>query len=148
NDTHPAIAISEMMRVLVDDEAVDGDTAWWVCERVFAYTNHTVLPEALESWSKELMGRLLPRHLQIVEEIDRRFRQVVVQAHPGDDAKLRKLAIVDDHAQSVRMANLAIVGSHSINGVARLHTEILKTRVFPEFYRLFPKKFNNKTNGI
>ncbi len=146
NDTHPVIAIPEMMRVLVDEEAVEWDTAWWICERVFAYTNHTVLPEALESWSKELMGRLLPRHLQIIEEIDRRFRAVVAQAHPGDDAKMKRMAILD--GQNVRMANLAIVGSHSVNGVARLHTEILTSRIFPEYARLFPKKFNNKTNGI
>jgi starch phosphorylase len=148
NDTHPAIAIPEMMRVLVDLEALEWDQAWWLCERVFAYTNHTVLPEALESWSKELMGRLLPRHLQIIEEIDRRFRAVVLQAHPGDEARKQKMAIIDDHAQSVRMANLAIVGSHSVNGVARLHSEILKSRIFPDFDHLFPKKFNNKTNGI
>jgi starch phosphorylase len=146
NDTHPAIAIPEMMRVLVDEEALEWDAAWWLCERVFAYTNHTVLPEALESWSRELMGRLLPRHLQIIEEIDRRFREVVAQAHPGDDAKMRHMAILDEH--NVRMANLAIVCSHSVNGVARLHTDILKSRIFPDFARLYPKKFNNKTNGI
>jgi glycogen phosphorylase len=148
NDTHPTIAIAEMMRVLVDQEAIEWDTAWFLCERVFAYTNHTVLPEALETWSKELMGKLLPRHLQIIEEIDRRFRDVVRQAYPGDEGKLHALAVIDDQAQTVRMANLAIVGSHSVNGVAALHTEILKTRIFPDFYRLFPKKFNNKTNGI
>lgn len=146
NDTHPAIAIPEMMRVLVDEEELEWDAAWWVCERVFAYTNHTVLPEALESWPRELMAKLLPRHLQIIEEIDRRFRAVIAQAHPGDEAKVRKMAIVD--GQNVRMANLAIVGSHSVNGVARLHTDILKSRIFPEFARLYPKKFNNKTNGI
>jgi len=146
NDTHPAIAIPEMMRVLVDEEEVEWDDAWWICERVFAYTNHTVLPEALETWSRELMGRLLPRHLQIIEEIDRRFRAIVAQAHPGDDAKMQRMAIIDGH--DVRMANLAIVGSHSVNGVARLHTEILKSRIFPELARLYPKKFNNKTNGI
>jgi glycogen phosphorylase len=148
NDTHPAIAIPELMRVLVDQEAVDWDRAWWLCERVFAYTNHTVLPEALESWSKELMGKLLPRHLQIIEEIDRRFRDLIQTAHPGDEARVRRMAIVDDQAQSVRMANLAIVGSHSVNGVAQLHSDILKTRIFPEFNEIFPKKFNNKTNGI
>jgi starch phosphorylase len=148
NDTHPAIAIPELMRVLVDEEALEWDHAWWLSERVFAYTNHTVLPEALETWSKELLGRLLPRHLQIIEEIDRRFRAVVASAHPGDDARLRKMAVIDDQAQTVRMANLAIVGSHSVNGVARLHSDILKARIFPEFHALFPKKFNNKTNGI
>ena len=148
NDTHPSIAIPELMRVLVDQEALDWDRAWWLCERVFAYTNHTVLPEALESWSKELMGKLLPRHLQIIEEIDRRFRALILTAHPGDQARVGRMAIVDDHAQSVRMANLAIVGSHSVNGVAQLHSDILKTRIFPELNEIFPKKFNNKTNGI
>ncbi|MFP5246305.1 MAG: glycogen/starch/alpha-glucan phosphorylase [Thermoanaerobaculia bacterium] len=146
NDTHPAIAIPELMRVLVDQEAVDWEHAWFLCERVFAYTNHTVLPEALEQWSKELVGRLLPRHLQSIEEIDKRFRALVSSAMPNDDAALRKVAITDEH--NVRMANLAIVGSHSVNGVARLHSELLKKDIFPEFHRLFPKKFNNKTNGI
>jgi starch phosphorylase len=148
NDTHPSISIPEMMRVLVDLEKVEWDTAWWICQRVFAYTNHTVLPEALETWSKELVGRLLPRHLQIIEEIDRRFRALVVQAHPGDDAKLQRMAIIDDSTQSVRMANLAVVGSHSVNGVARLHTDILKASIFRDFDHFFPRKFNNKTNGI
>jgi starch phosphorylase len=148
NDTHPAIAIPELMRVLVDEQAIEWERAWWISERVFGYTNHTVLPEALESWSKEMMGRVLPRHLQIIEEIDRRFREVVAQAHPGDDEKLRRLSIIDDQNQTVRMANLAIVGSHSVNGVAKLHTELLKTRIFTDFHRIFPKKFNNKTNGI
>jgi starch phosphorylase len=146
NDTHPAIAIPEMMRVLVDDEGLDWERAWWICERVFAYTNHTVLPEALEAWPKELMGRLLPRHLQIIEEIDRRFRALVASAYPNDERKLSAMAITDE--QSVRMANLAIVGSHSVNGVARLHSEILKSRLFTDFHKLYPKKFNNKTNGI
>jgi starch phosphorylase len=146
NDTHPAIAIPELMRVLVDDEALAWDDAWWICERVFAYTNHTVLPEALETWSKELLGRLLPRHLQIIEEIDRRFRASLADA--ADEAAVQRMAIVDDEKQNVRMANLAIVGSHSVNGVAALHTELLKTRIFPEFHKLFPRKFNNKTNGI
>jgi glycogen phosphorylase len=148
NDTHPAISIPEMMRVLVDLEKVEWDTAWWICERVFAYTNHTVLPEALETWSKELVGKLLPRHLQIIEEIDRRFRTLVVQAHPGDQGKLHRMAIIDDGAQAVRMANLAVVGSHSVNGVARLHSDILKAGMFRDFDQFFPKKLNNKTNGI
>ena len=146
NDTHPAIAIPELMRVLVDEEALAWDDAWWVSERVFAYTNHTVLPEALETWSKELLGRLLPRHLQIIEEIDRRFRDSITEA--ADHAAVQRMGIVDEPTQSVRMANLAIVGSHSVNGVAALHTELLRTRIFPEFTRLFPRKFNNKTNGI
>ena len=144
NDTHPAIAIPELMRVLVDEEEVPWDEAWWICERVFAYTNHTVLPEALETWSKELLGRLLPRHLQIIEEIDRRFRTAVAEA--ADEEAIGRMAIVD--GDRVRMANLAIVGSHSVNGVAALHTELLKTNIFPDFTRLYPRKFNNKTNGI
>jgi starch phosphorylase len=148
NDTHPSISIPEMMRVLVDEERLDWDQAWFLCERVFGYTNHTVLPEALERWSMELMGRLLPRHLQIIVEIDRRFRGILVQVHPGDEARQQSLAIIDDQAQLVRMAHLAIVGSHSVNGVARLHTDILKTKLFRDFHHLYPKKFNNKTNGI
>jgi len=142
NDTHPSIAIPELMRVLVDEEAVEWDRAWWLCEHVFAYTNHTVLPEAMETWSKELMGKLLPRHLQIIEEIDRRFRASVASE------QVSKVAIIDDEGQRVRMANLTIVGSHSVNGVARLHSELLKSKIFPEFHRIFPRKFNNKTNGI
>jgi starch phosphorylase len=148
NDTHPSIAIPELMRVLVDQEALEWERAWWICERVFGYTNHTVLPEALEVWSRELMGRLLPRHLQLIEEIDRRFRAMVSAAQPGNDQVLRRVSIIDDAAQTVRMANLAIVGSHSVNGVARLHSDLLKTSLFPEFHAIFPKKFNNKTNGI
>jgi starch phosphorylase len=148
NDTHPAIAIPELMRVLVDDHAVDWDEAWWICERVFAYTNHTVLPEALESWPSSLLGTLLPRHMQIIEEIDRRFRHDVTEAWPGDEVRLRKMAIVNDFTQNVRMANLAIVGSHAVNGVAALHTEILKATTFPEFHEFFPRRFQNKTNGV
>ena len=148
NDTHPSISIPEMMRVLVDQEMLDWDQAWFLCERVFGYTNHTVLPEALETWSRELMGKLLPRHLQIIEEIDRRFRGTVALMFRNDAERLRHMSIIDDQAQTVRMANLAIVGSHSVNGVARLHSDILKTKLFPDFQRLFPKKFNNKTNGI
>jgi glycogen phosphorylase len=147
NDTHPAIAIPELMRVLVDEEALEWDRAWWLCQRVFAYTNHTVLPEAMETWPRDLMERLLPRHLQIIEEIDRRFREVVTQASVSEEV-LQRVAIIDDQQQRVRMANLAIAGSHSVNGVARLHSDLLKSKIFPDFHRLFPKKFNNKTNGI
>jgi starch phosphorylase len=147
NDTHPAIAIPELMRVLVDEEALEWDRAWWLCQRVFAYTNHTVLPEAMETWPRDLMERLLPRHLQIIEEIDRRFREVVTQSSVSEEI-LQRVSIIDDQHQKVRMANLAIVGSHSVNGVARLHSDLLKSKIFPDFHRLFPKKFNNKTNGI
>ena len=148
NDTHPAIAIPEMMRVLIDREDVEWDRAWWICQRVFAYTNHTVLPEALETWPRDLMTRLLPRHMQIIEEIDRRFRAALVVDDPLNHDRVRSMSIVDDQSGNVRMANLAIVGSHSVNGVAMLHSEILKSRVFPEFHRFFPRKFNNKTNGV
>ena len=145
NDTHPTIAIPELMRVLIDQETLEWDAAWALCQRVFGYTNHTVLPEALETWPKELIGRLLPRHLQLIEEIDRRFRLQAASAGPN---AVKRMAIIDDERQSVRMAHLAIVGSHSVNGVAALHTEILKARVFPEFHALYPGKFNNKTNGV
>jgi starch phosphorylase len=148
NDTHPAVAIPEMMRVLIDQEAVDWEMAWSICRQIFAYTNHTVLPEALERWPRELFGKLLPRHLEIVEEIDRRFRAMVTSQFPNDPAAIRRNAIIDDDSKIIRMAHLAIVGSHTVNGVARLHTEILKTRVFPDFHALFPGKFNNKTNGV
>lgn len=148
NDTHPAIAIAEMMRMLVDQEALQWELAWWICERVFAYTNHTVLPEALEVWPVELMRSLLPRHLQIIEEIDRRFRGAVRLANHSDESTVKQMAIIDDDTKNVRMAHLAIVGSHSVNGVARLHSDILRQRIFHDFDRFFPHKFNNKTNGI
>jgi len=148
NDTHPAIAIPEMMRVLVDEERLEWEQAWPICERLFGYTNHTVLPEALESWPVELMKNLLPRHLQIIEEIDQRLGDLVKGKYPGDDHRVAATAIVSPATKHVRMANLAIVGSHAVNGVARLHTEILKTKVFPEFHELYPGKFTSKTNGI
>ena len=147
NDTHPSIAIPELMRVLVDQEMLEWDRGWNIAQAVFGYTNHTVLPEALEMWSKELIGRLLPRHLQIIEEIDRRFRLSAAAAGASDRA-IAQMAVIDDTKQAVRMANLAIVGSHSVNGVARLHTDILKSRVFADFNALYPRKFNNKTNGV
>jgi len=147
NDTHPALAVPELMRVLVDQEGLGWDLAWSITQSVCAYTNHTVLPEALEVWPMELWRRLLPRHAEIVEEIDRRFRTIVRQRYPFDDAKLRRLAIVDN-GHSVRMANLAIVGSHSVNGVAQLHTQILRASTFAEMDALFPGRINNKTNGI
>ncbi len=148
NDTHPAIAIPEMMRVLVDEQGVDWEPAWWICQHLFGYTNHTVLPEALESWPAELLGRVLPRHLQIIEEIDRRFRASVSVAYPGDERKLRAMAIVNDFTGNVRMANLAIVGSHAVNGVAKLHSHILTSSTFSDFHDFFPRRFTNMTNGI
>lgn len=147
NDTHPALAIPELMRVLVDQERLGWDFAWELTQKVFAYTNHTILPEAMEVWPAELLRRLLPRHMEIIEEIDRRFRLVVRERYPFNDAKLQRLAIVDN-GRGVRMANLAIVGSHSVNGVAQLHTDILKASTFYEMNELFPGRINNKTNGI
>jgi starch phosphorylase len=147
NDTHPALAIPELMRLLVDAERVDWDQAWALTQQVFAYTNHTILPEALERWPAELLRRLLPRHFEIIEEIDRRFRVAVAVRQRGGEEAGRKMAILDDTGH-VRMAHLAIVGSHSVNGVARLHTEILTQRTFAGFHAHFPGRFNNKTNGI
>ncbi len=149
NDTHPAIAVAELMRILVDWEGLDWDAAWSITQRVFAYTNHTILPEALERWPADLLGRLLPRHLELIEEIDRRFRAVVRLRWPDDAAVVGRVAIVGDEPERpVRMAHLAIVGSHAVNGVARLHTEILRHRVFPEFDAVFPGRFTSKTNGV
>ncbi len=149
NDTHPAIAIPELMRLLVDKVCLGWEQAWDITVRTFAYTNHTLMPEALETWSVELMGKVLPRHLEIIYEINRRFLTTVAEKFPGDVGKLKQLSIIDeDNGKRVRMAHLAIVGSHSVNGVAELHTHLLKTRIFPTFHALYPGKFNNKTNGI
>ncbi len=149
NDTHPAIAIPELMRLLVDQYRLEWDFAWDLVKQVFAFTNHTVLPEAMEAWSTEMFGHLLPRHLEIIREIDRRFRIQVREAFPADPEKENRTAIITSSDQPhVRMANLAIVGSHSVNGVAELHTRILKEMVFRDFDEIFPGKLNNKTNGI
>lgn len=148
NDTHPALAIPELMRILVDREGLAWDEAWDITTGTFGYTNHTVMPEALERWSVDLMARLLPRHLQIIYEINRRFLDLV-RLDGGDDARCRRMSIIDEDGEKrVRMANLAIVGSHSVNGVAALHTEILKRDLFRDFYELWPERFSNKTNGI
>ncbi len=148
NDTHPTIAIPEMMRILIDDEGLDWDRAWWICERVFAYTNHTVLPEALETWPRELLQRLLPRHMQIIDEIDRRFRAALIADDPRSEDRVRRMSIVDDGNGNVRMAHLAVVGSHSVNGVAMLHSQLLKNKIFRDFHQFYPRKFTNKTNGV
>ncbi len=149
NDTHPAIAIAELMRILVDIERLDWDAAWNITVQTFGYTNHTILPEALEKWSVGLLGRVLPRHLEIIYEINSRFLDGVRERYPADPDLWRDLSIIEEgEDKKIRMANLAIVGSHSLNGVAALHTEILKKSVFPGFYRLWPEKFNNKTNGV
>lgn len=149
NDTHPAIAVAELMRLLVDESDLSWEEAWDVTTRVFAYTNHTLLPEALEKWSVELFGSVLPRHLEIVFEINRRFLDTVRLRWPGDDERLRRLSLIDeDGPRYVRMANLACVGSFAINGVAALHTELLKRHVLHDFDALWPDKIRNITNGV
>jgi starch phosphorylase len=146
NDTHPTVAVPELMRILLDDYGLSWDEAWEITTKTCAYTNHTIMSEALEKWPIELFSRLLPRIYQIVEEINRRFQQKISHMYPGNQDKVRKMAIVYDG--QVRMANLAIVGGFSVNGVARLHTEILKNQELKDFYEMMPEKFNNKTNGI
>jgi glycogen phosphorylase len=149
NDTHPTISIAELMRIFVDEEGMDWDDAWAITQKTFGYTNHTVLPEALERWSVALFEELLPRHLQIIYEINHRFLQSVHKFYGDDQAMIERLSIIQEGDQKyVRMANLAIVGSHSVNGVAALHSQILKDELFADFYRLYPHKFQNKTNGI
>lgn len=146
NDTHPTVAVAELMRILLDDYQLEWHEAWEVTTKACAYTNHTIMAEALEKWPIDLFSRLLPRVYQIIQEIDRRFIIQVREAYPGDEEKVRKMAILRDG--QVKMAHLAIVAGYSVNGVARLHTEILKKRELKDFYEMMPKKFNNKTNGI
>ncbi len=146
NDTHPTVAVAELMRILMDEEGLEWDDAWDLTTRTCAYTNHTIMAEALEKWPIELFSSLLPRVYQIVEEINRRFCEQIRAQYPGNEEKVRKMAIVYDG--QVRMANLAIVGGYSVNGVAKLHTEILEKRELKDFYEMMPEKFNNKTNGI
>jgi starch phosphorylase len=149
NDTHPALAVAELMRILIDEEELDWDTAWDLVVRTFAYTNHTVMPEALECWPIPLFERVLPRHTQIIYEINYRFLREVASHHPGDNDLLRRVSLIDEgEPKKVRMAHLAVVGSHSVNGVSELHSAILRTRLFKDFYEIFPEKFNNKTNGV
>jgi starch phosphorylase len=149
NDTHPAIAIAELMRVLVDDHGLEWDRAWEICRATFAYTNHTLLPEALERWSVDLFGRVLPRHLEIVYEVNRRFLAHLQAAHEVDGGAAARMSLIEEGpVKHVRMANLAVVGSHSVNGVAALHTELLKRELFKDFHALWPTLINNKTNGV
>ena len=149
NDTHPAIAVAELMRLLVDERHMEWDQAWEIVSKSVAYTNHTLLPEALEKWDLKLFKTLLPRHMEIIYEINRRFLQVVRLNYPGDESMLEKMSIIDERGnKSVRMAHLATVGSHHVNGVAALHSELVKTQLMPEFYDLWPHKFTNVTNGV
>ncbi len=146
NDTHPTVAVAELMRILLDEEGLGWEEAWEITKKTCAYTNHTIMAEALEKWPVDLFSRLLPRVYQIIQEIDRRFVEHIRKTYPGDENKVRKMAILRDG--QVKMAHLAIVAGYSVNGVARLHTEILKNQELKEFYQLMPEKFNNKTNGI
>jgi len=152
NDTHPAIAVAELMRLLVDEHSMEWDTAWHVTQNALSYTNHTLLPEALEQWSRGLFASLLPRHLEIMEEINVRHLGNVRQKFPGDEGRVQRLSLFNENGgngdKTVRMANLAALGSHAINGVAALHTELLKSSVLEDFYALTPEKFSNKTNGV
>ena len=149
NDTHPAIAVAELMRLLVDDQRVDWDEAWDLTRRTFAYTNHTLLPEALETWPVSLFENVLPRHMEIIHEINRRFLEQVRERWPDDPDRVRRMSLVDEGgARFVRMAHLACVGSHAVNGVAELHTRLLGETVLRDFHDLWPEKFQNKTNGV
>jgi len=149
NDTHPSVAVAELMRLLVDDHHMEWDLAWDITSKSIAYTNHTLLPEALEKWSLKLFEKLLPRHLEIIYEINFRFLQVVRMKYPGDDQILSKLSIIDETgSKSIRMAHLATVGSHHVNGVAALHSDLITKNLMPEFYDLWPHKFTNVTNGV
>jgi len=149
NDTHPSIAVPELMRLLVDEESLEWSEAWSICQRTFAYTNHTVLPEALETWPVDSIARLLPRHLEIIYEMNRRFLDAVNKSHPNDPALLERISLIQEGGtRRVRMAHMAIVGSHSVNGVAELHSSILKNGLFRDFDRIYPGRIGNVTNGI
>jgi starch phosphorylase len=149
NDTHPSLAVPELMRLLVDGEGLDAGEAWDITVRSLGYTNHTLMPEALEKWPVPMLEKLLPRHLQIIYDINYQFMQKVAIAFPGDLGKLSRMSLIEEsETKQVRMANLCIVGSHSTNGVAAIHTELLKSRVVPDFAEMYPDRFNSKTNGI
>ncbi|MBK8164106.1 MAG: glycogen/starch/alpha-glucan phosphorylase [Gammaproteobacteria bacterium] len=149
NDTHPAIAIAELMRILVDEHKMEWKRAWKIVTGSFAYTNHTLMPEALETWPVSLFARILPRHLQIIYEINHNFLKDVIHRHPGDVDLLRRMSIIhEDGERRIRMAHLAIIGSHRVNGVAQLHSQLMKDTIFADFDRFYPDKFVNKTNGV
>src|SRR5262249_25552184 len=149
NDPHPAMAVAELMRILLDDARLSWDEAWDLTVRTLAYTNHTLLPEALEKWPVRFFELVCPRLLEIIYEINRRFLESVRQRYPGDEGRVRRMSLIDEtSSRQVRMANLAIVGTHSTNGVAQIHSDLLRTRVVTDFADLFPERFNNKTNGV
>ena len=149
NDTHPSIAIAELMRLLLDFEGLEWARAWEITQRTFGYTNHTILPEALEKWSVDLMGSLLPRHLEIIYKVNWHFIEAVKARFGDDGERIRRMSLIDEsHGKMVRMAHLAVVGSHVVNGVAAIHSELVKSDVFPDFYEMFPERFQNKTNGV
>jgi starch phosphorylase len=149
NDTHPAISVAELMRLLMDEHDMEWDAAWHVTQHTLSYTNHTLLPEALEQWPRGLFGSLLPRHLEIIDDLNRRHLENVRLRFPGDEGRVRRLSLINEEGEKfVRMAHLAALGSHAINGVAALHTELLKSNVLSDFYALTPQKFSNKTNGV
>ncbi|HKQ04488.1 MAG TPA: glycogen/starch/alpha-glucan phosphorylase [Blastocatellia bacterium] len=149
NDTHPALTVAELMRVLIDENRLEWDDAWKITTATLGFTNHTLMPEALERWPAPLLERVLPRHLQIIFEINQRFSALLLEKWPGDWERLRRMSIIEEgERKQVRMGHLAIIGSHSVNGVAKLHSELVTTRLVPGFYQLWPEKFNNKTNGV
>ena len=149
NDTHPSIGVAELMRLLVDEHGMGWEPAWEITKSTLGYTNHTLLPEALEKWPLPLFQHLLPRHLEIIYEINRRFLDEVKNKFPGDNDRLRRVSLIDESGERyVRMANLATVGSHAVNGVAALHSELLKKDVLRDFYEMYPERFSNKTNGV
>lgn len=149
NDTHPAIAIPELMRILMDLEGLGWEEAWDITVKTFGYTNHTLMPEALEKWTVDMIERVLPRHMQIIFEINLRFLEEVAQRYPGNNRKLRDMSIIErGEVKKVRMAHLAVIGSHSVNGVAELHSQLLKDKIFKDFHEYFPGRLNSKTNGI
>ncbi len=149
NDTHPAIGVAELMRLLLDERGLEWDAAWATTVATFAYTNHTLLPEALETWPLQLFGQMLPRQLEIIYEINNRFLALVRARFPGDDARVARMSIIgEERGKSVRMSNLATIGSHAVNGVAALHSELLRSSVLRDFHELWPERFSNKTNGV
>ena len=149
NDTHPSLTVAELMRALIDEHGLEWDKAWDITTKTLGYTNHTLMPEALEKWPLSIVEKVVPRHLQIIYEINSRFLKILELKYPGDKDKIARMSIVEEgDVKQVRMANLAIIGSHSVNGVAEIHSELVKTKLVPDFYELWPEKFNNKTNGV